>query len=84
MQNQPAWLRDDAQDEQAPAENGEPPSLANLSLHQRHVSTGAADFVGLGAAEEPYANGDSHAQPGESSCHRSQARRFCSAIVLAH
>ena len=67
MQNQPAWLRDDAQEEHAPDENGGPPSLANLSLHQRNVSTGAADFVGLGGAEEPYANGDSHAQSGGAS-----------------
>lgn len=78
VQNQPAWLRDDAQDEQAPMENGEPPSLANLSLHQRNVSTGAADFVGLGAAEEPYANGDSHAQPGRAHA----VHRSCVAVVL--
>ena len=67
MQNQPAWLRDDAQDEHSPAENGGPPSLADLSLHQRNVSMGAADFVGLGGAEEPYANGDSHVHSGRAS-----------------
>ena len=65
VQNQPAWLREDAQDDQAPAENGGPPSLADLSLHQRNASAGAADYLGLGGAETPYANGDSHAQPGK-------------------
>ena len=64
MINQPAWLREDAQDDHTPAENGGPPSLANLSLHQRNASAGAADFVGMGSTEAPYANGDSHAQPG--------------------
>ena len=65
VQNQPAWLREDAQDDQAPAENGGPPSLADLSLHQRNASAGAADYLGLGGAETPYANGDSHAQSGK-------------------
>ena len=44
---------------------GGPPSLADLSLHERNASSGAADFVGLDADEAPYANGHSHAQPGE-------------------
>ena len=64
MQNQPAWLRDDAQEDHIAAENGGPPSLSNLSLHERNASSGAADFVGLDAEEAPYANGHSHAQPG--------------------
>ncbi|CAK0759184.1 hypothetical protein CVIRNUC_002678 [Coccomyxa viridis] len=63
VQNQPAWLRDDAQEDHIAAENGGPPSLADLSLHERNASSGAADFVGLDADEAPYANGHSHAQP---------------------
>ena len=81
VQNQPAWLREDAQDEHPPAENGGPPSLGDLSLHQRNSSTGAADFVGLGGAEEPYANGDSHAQPGRPSRHSPAPKERCAGAV---
>ena len=81
MQNQPAWLRDDTQDEHPSAENGGPPSLADLSLHQRNASTGAADFVGLGGTEEPYANGDSHAQPGRRLCQCTALHSQCARAV---
>lgn len=67
MQNQPAWLRDDTQEEQqvSAEDDGGHPSLADLPAHQRNVSSGAADFVGLGGPREmPYANGDSHSPSG--------------------
>ena len=65
VQNQPAWLRDDSANEDGPAENGGPPSLAGLPAHGRNASAGAADFVGLAGEGTPYANGDSHAHLGE-------------------
>ena len=81
VQNQPAWLRDDAQDgdDQVSSENGGPPSLADLPLHQRNPSGGAADFVGLDAGEAPYANGDSHAQPGRGAVLKGFHRPCCAA-----
>ena len=72
VQNQPAWLRDDSANEDGPAENGGLPSLAGLPAHERSASAGAADFVGLAGEGTPYANGDSHAHPGERPIQKSE------------
>ncbi len=68
--HQPAWLQEDGSEDHATADGGAAAAagVGALSLHERAVSNGAADFIGLdngvpaapAAAAAPYANGNGH------------------------